>query len=187
VGQVQLNDRVFLALAAGAEVRPGSALHLVEAGRRVRGHGRVFQPTGIVRVEVVEGGLATAVVEQVYRMATPGNLVLPLPELPFVGGRAVAERGPEGTIVAFQQAAALHMTEDIAFLSLGRAAGVRVGDEFAAVLPRAREPWGVRPEIEVARLRVVRVDERTSTARVVALRQPALRPGMAVRRVARIP
>jgi hypothetical protein len=186
--QIQLYDQVYIALAAADGVRPGDRLHFFRPGREVRRHGRIFQPTGIATIAAVERDVATAVVIQIYGAMTVGDLALPLPNFPVPAGVApLAEAGPAGTIVAFQSLNALHMTQDIAFLDVGHGVGIREGDEFAVYLPAERRRWGVRPEVEVARLQVVRAGDRISAARVVTLEYPALEPGLAVRRVARMP
>jgi hypothetical protein len=139
-------------------------------------------------VAAVEDHIATAVVVQVYDAMTVGDLALPLPEFPVPAGVSpLPEVGLEGAIIAFQNIHALQMTQEIAFLNVGEVAGITEGDEFAVYLPRERRRWGVRPEVEVARLQVVRVGEQTSAARVVAMEYPALEPGLPVRRVARMP
>jgi hypothetical protein len=187
-GRIQVNERVHLALVAAGSVRAGDSLHLVRRGRGARSLGRVFHPTGIARVTAVEGSVATVVIDRVYGMITEGDLVLPLPAFDAPGEAApVAVAGPEGRLLAFEEAATLHMTQDVAFIDLGHASGIRAGDEFAVYRGRQARRWGVVPEVEIARLRVVRVDERTAAARVVSLQHPALEAGLVVRRVARMP
>lgn len=186
--QVQLHARVYLELSGTGTPGVGDQFHLVRPGRSVRPHGRMFQPTGIARVQEVSEGVAVAVVERVYGVILPGDLVLPLPRFAVPSGvDPVPEIGPEGVILAFQYPGILHMTQEVAILDLGSASGIRPGDEFSVFQPRRTRAWGVQPEVEVARLRVVRVDERTSAARVVGLQHPALAHGLAVRRVARMP
>jgi LysM repeat protein len=185
---IQLYDRVYVALAAGAATAAGDRLHFYRPDRVVRQHGRIFRPTGIATVAAVEGGVATAVIVQVFDAMTVGDLALPLAQFPVPSGvQPVADQGPRAAIVAFQSENVLYMPEDVAFLDVGAASGVREGDEFAAYLPAQRRGWGVRPQVEVARLQVVRVEERTAAARVVTLEYPALEPGLSVRRVARMP
>lgn len=186
--QIQLYDRVYLALSVPDAVRIGDRVQFYRPGRLVRSYGRIFHPTGIATVAAVEGGVATAVVVQVQDMITVGDLALPVVEFPVPPGVApVADAGPEGAIIAFQNPAAVQVTQEIAYLSLGGASGVSEGDEFVAYLPPQRRRWGVQPAVEVARLQVVRVGERTAAARVVSLEHPALETGVRVRRVARMP
>lgn len=186
--QIQLYDRVYVTLDAADAVRPGGRLHFYRPDRAIRQHGRIFLPTGIATVTTVEGNLATAVVIQVYDAMTVGDLAFPLPDFPVPSGvLPVEDSGPAASILAFQSQNAIYMKEDVAFLDVGTASGVREGDEFAVYLPAQRRAWGVRPEVRVARLQVVRVAERTAAARVMSMEYPALEPGLAARRVARMP
>jgi hypothetical protein len=185
--QIQQFDRVYMTVSRPDDVMVGDRLLLLRPGRRVGQHGRLYESTGVVRVEEVHGDVATIVVEEMYGAVAVGDAAVPLPDFTgLIGVRPRSAAGLEGRIVAFQAPHALQSVEDIAFLDLGRDAGVGEGDEFVVLLPAERRSWGVRPEIEVARLRVVRTTERTSAARVIGLQQPALEPGLPVRLVARL-
>jgi hypothetical protein len=186
--QIQPFDRVYLTLAPGAAVRGGDRLHLLRPGRRLERLGRIFHSTGIVRVLEVQGGTATVEVERMYDAIALGDLAVPLPDF-RLPPPATAEEGAarlEGRLVAFQEPHPLHNLFDLAFVDLGGASGVREGDEFVAVLPPEPREWGLRPEIVVARLRVVRAAERTAAVRVIELEHPALETGLSVRRVAKV-
>jgi len=185
--QIQLYDRVYVTLTDGG-IGVGDRLHFYRAHRAVRQHGRIYRPTGIATVAAVEGGVATAVIVEVFDAMWVGDLAFPLAEFPVPAGvQPVPEEGLRAAIVAFQSESALFMPEDLAFLDIGAESGVREGDEFTAYLPPQRRGWGTRPSVDVARLQVVRVWDRTATARVVSLEYPALEPGLAVRRIARMP
>ena len=184
--QIQLYDRVYMTVGRPGSVRPGDRLHLVREGRRIRPFGRIYEATGVVAVIEVEGAVATVVVEEMFDVVAVGDAALPLPTFEtMVGVQRRAATGVEGTIVAFRTPHALQSVEDVAFLDVGAGAGIREGDEFVAVLPPERRSWGVRPEIEVARLRIVRATPQTAAARVIDLEQPALEPGLRVRLVSR--
>jgi hypothetical protein len=186
--QVQVYDRVFVSLNAPDAVRIGDRIQFYRRDRRIARFGRIYQPTGIATIAAVDGRVATAIVTQLHDQLSPGDLVLPLERFPVPAGvLPVPEHGLQGSIVAFQQPAALYPTQQVAYLDMGDVSGVSEGDEFSAFLPSRRERWGVRPEIEVARLQIVRVSDRTAAARVIAVNYPALESGMAVRRVARMP
>jgi len=185
---IQQYDRLYIALSAADALRPGDRVHFFRPGRTIRQFGRVFHPTGVATVAAVDGAVATVVVVQVYDAISLGDLALPLPVFPVAPGvQPVAEAGPEGSIVAFQEVSALHSTQNIAFVNLGRTTGVSEGDEFVVYRPAERRTWGTLPAVEVARLQVVRVSEGTSAARVVSMKHPALVAGLPVRRVARMP
>lgn len=187
--QIHPRTRVYMKVAPGADLpRIGDALHLWRPGRAVRPHGRIYESTGTARVVAVDGGVATVEVDRLFSSVEIGDLALPAEPFTVPGG--VIPRpasGVEGQIVAFAFPQSAPSIEDVAFLNLGADAGVVEGDEFEVVLPPRRTAYGARPEIAVARLQVVRVSPRTSAARVVQLRQPALETGQVVRLVGKMP
>ncbi|MBA4156331.1 MAG: LysM peptidoglycan-binding domain-containing protein [Gemmatimonadetes bacterium] len=186
--QIQLYDKVFITLADAGTARIGDRLQFYRPGRAVRQHGRIFEPTGIATIAALDGNVATAVIVQVFDAVTVGDLAFPVADFPVPPGVSpIAATGLEGTILAFQNPHALQATQGIAFLNLGEGSGVGEGDEFVAYRPAQRRRWGTRPEVEVARLQVVRSGERTAAARVLSMDYPALEPGLAVRLVARMP
>ncbi|HEU0055002.1 MAG TPA: LysM peptidoglycan-binding domain-containing protein [Longimicrobium sp.] len=184
---IRLYDRVFVALS-GAAPRIGDRLQFIRPGRELRPHGRVYEVTGLGTVAAVEDQVATVVVVGMFDMVEPGNLTVPADRFPVrPGAMPVAAQGPQGTILAFENPHPAQSTEEVAFLDLGRQAGVREGDVFEVFLPRAARDWGTRPEIPVARLQVVKVTDATASARITNLSQPAVAVGLPVRRVARMP
>ena len=186
---VRLYDRVFVAVRDGAAApRIGDRVQFVRPDRELRPHGRVFVPTGVGTVAAVEDGTATVVVVGMYDMVAPGDWAVPVAAFPVrAGERPVASSAPQGAILAFAEAHPLQSVGETAFIDLGRQAGVREGDEFEVFIPRARRDWGNRPEVAVARLQVVKVTERTASARITSIEQPAVSVGLPVRRVLRMP
>ena len=183
--QIHPYDRVFVALAGPNLVRTGDQLHLLRREREITPFGRVYRSTGIATVAAVEGSTATVVIGRMYDKVAPGDLAVPFERVG--GGPEGALRGSggvelRGRIVAFQAQHPVQMTQEIAFVDLGLGSGVRMGDELVAYLPRQQREWGIRPEIEVARLQVVRITEQTASVRITGLRQPALEAGLPVRR-----
>ncbi|HEX5726448.1 MAG TPA: LysM peptidoglycan-binding domain-containing protein [Longimicrobiaceae bacterium] len=187
--QIMLYDKVFVALEDGAGVRVGDRLHFLRPTRELRPFGRVFVSTGIATVAALEGNVATAVVVRMYDPVNPGDLALPLERFPLRAGvrPRPGAAGLQGRIVGFRDDHPAQSTEELAFLDVGRREGVREGDEFEAYLPREARDWGVRPEVPVARLQVVRVMERSATVRITGLQQPAIAVGLPVRRTAAMP
>ena len=183
---IQLYDRVFMRVAGPLAV--GDRLQLVRPERAIAGHGRLFASTGMATVAAVEGEVATVVIDEMHDEVEPGDWALPVAAYPLVAGEMPRpSSGLEGRIVAFLAPHAVQALEDVAFLDLGGDAGVREGDEFVAVMPPTRASWGTRPEVEIARLRVVRVSRRTAAVRVVEIDQPALTAGLPVRLVGKMP
>jgi hypothetical protein len=185
---IQPYDRVYVALAAGAGTRVGDRIHFVRPARDIRPAGRVWESTGVATVAAVEDGVATVVMVRLFDEVRPGDLALPAARFAVPAGvRPVAATGLQGRILGFETPHPIAATQEYVFLDVGRQAGVREGDEFEAYLPREARNWGTRPEIRVGRMQVVKVTERTATVRLTSLEQPAMRPGLPVRRVARMP
>ncbi len=181
-------DQVYVTLAPGAGTRVGDRLHFVRPQRDLRNAGRVWQSTGLGTVAAVEDRVATVVMVRIYDEVRPADLALPAATFAVPAGvKPVAATGLQGQILGFEEPHPLHATQEYVFLDIGRTAGVREGDEFEAYLPREGRDWGTRPEIRVGRMQVVKVTERTSTLRITRLEQPAMRPGLPARRVARMP
>ncbi|HEX2191330.1 MAG TPA: LysM peptidoglycan-binding domain-containing protein [Longimicrobiaceae bacterium] len=187
--QISLYDRVYVALQQPGGLRVGDAVHFFRRDRELRPYGRVYVSTGIGSVEAIDGSVATVEVRTVYDVIAPNDLAVPAARFPVAAGVAPrASRGDlQGKLVGFGVDHALQSTQELAFLDVGAAAGVREGDEFAAYLPPTQREWGTRPEVPVARMRVVRVTDRTATARITGLEHPALQAGLPVRRVAEMP
>ena len=184
--QIGLNDRVYVALSGSARIRNGDGIHFFRPVRQVGAWGWVFQSTGIATVMAVQGGTATARIDRMYDKVAAGDLAVP-PE-PFAPVAVAPSKNASpigGLIIAFASPHPLQMPNEIVFLDLGADSGVQIGDEFVAFVPRQPRDWGIRPEIPIGRLQVVRVAGRTASARIVHLEQPALQPGIPVRRAVR--
>ena len=182
-------DKVYIRYRRSASPAVGDRLLLVMPGRGVGGWGRVIRPLGTVVVSAVDDDVITAVVGEQFELLEAGALAVPLERFPGAVDappQPIAD-GPRGVLIAFEQEQPLPATFDRAFVSLGREDGLEVGDELVAFLPERRAD-GVRlPPEQVARLRVVRVLERSATVQVVKLEQSSLRPGLPVQVVAKRP
>ena len=186
--QIQPYDRVFMKLDAPGAVAVGDRVQLLRRDREVRGYGRIYVSTGLARVAAVEGDVATVVVDVMHDDVRPGDWAVPVSSFPLmVGDAPQPASGLQGRIVAFESPHAAQTVEDVAFVDLGRESGVKEGDEFIAVQPPSEAAWGTRPEVEIARLQVVRVNRRTAAMRVVGMEHPALQAGLPVRLVAKMP
>ena len=184
---IQLYDRVFMKLPQPAQVIVSDRVQLVRRDRAVGRYGHIFISTGLATIVAIDGDVATVVIDAMHADVRPGDWAVPMT---FFSGVPVAPLQPatgDGRILAFESPHAAQMVEDLAFVDLGSGSGVKEGDELVAVLPRTAAPWGARPEIEVARLRVVRVSRSTSAVRVVTMQQPALEAGLPVRLVGKMP
>ena len=186
---ITLHDPVYLAVTRPGEIAPGDRVQLVREEAALPGVGLVFRVSGMVRVVEVEGTTATGEVVEVYHAIREGDLVLPVTPFPVAPGVTPmpVENGVEGRILAFQEPTLIPMTQNVVFVDLGAASGIREGDELLAFIPEQLRDWGLRPEIPVATLRVVRVTGQAASARVHALELPALEAGLPVRLVGRMP
>jgi LysM repeat protein len=185
--QIQPYDKVFAQLSPDAGARVGDRYLLLRPDRRIGTLGRIYISTGEASVSAVDGGVATVVVDRMFDRVMPGDLLVPLDRFAVAPGAPRPASDLSGHLVALERPTPVVSVQDLGFVDLGRSAGVQEGDEFAVVLPPEQESWGVRPEVVIARLQVVRVAEQTSTVRVTEMEQPALRAGLPVRRVARMP
>jgi hypothetical protein len=188
---VHPRDRIYVQRRGRSTPEVGDRILLVREGRRLRGWGRVFEPGAIGVVEEVSKDVLLVAVQQQFGTVGPGDLALPLAPLPEVSGRArPVTDGAEATLLGFVEEQPAYDFSDLGFVDLGERSGVAVGDEFEVYRPeRSSGGWNASrlPEESVARLRVVRVEERTATVRLIGLSQSSLRAGMPVRLVGKMP
>jgi hypothetical protein len=178
------NERVHVSMA-GAGVGPGDSLIVVRPGRYIGAWGRIMEPLALLRVDTVWSGAVLGRVVAQFGEARVGDAVLRMGAVPAiaVGEPEEVATGPAGELLQFVTPEPLYGTTDIAFISLGRSAGVGIGDEFAVYVPASNQT----PASHVGVVRVVRVGERTSTVRVVSVENQALRDGLAVRMIRKMP
>jgi hypothetical protein len=188
---VHPKDVIYVRRGGRTTPEVGDRLLLVREGRRVRGWGRVYAPRGVGVVEEIAKDVILVTVQEQFGTLGPGDLALPYTVFPGATGLAEpVEDGPEATLLGFEEEQPVYDYSDLGFVNLGGRSGVAIGDEFEAYLPeRVSGGWtGPRlPEERVARLKVVRVAERTATVRVVGMSQSGLRSGLPVRLVRKMP
>ncbi|HEU4560391.1 MAG TPA: LysM peptidoglycan-binding domain-containing protein [Longimicrobium sp.] len=186
---VQIYDKILVSTDSGMPAfRIGDRVQFIRAERLMQPYGRLFTPRGLGTVANVDGGTATVVVIRMFDPIGPGDLVMPAPAFPVPNNvRPAASADLQGRLVGFQREHTLQAVEELVVLDVGRQAGVKEGDVFEVFLPRQRANWGTRPEVHVGRMQVVKVTQRTATARITHLEQPAVAIGQPVRRVAKMP
>jgi hypothetical protein len=177
------HERVHVAVTGAAVA--GDGLLVVRAGRRVGMAGRIVEPLAILRVESVTGGVAVARVVSQFGDARVGDDVMRMTPVPAIGtGPAEAvSSGLPGLLLEFLSVEPLYGTTDLAFLSVGAADGVGIGDEFAVYVPATSGA----PAEQVGVVRVVRAEGRSSTARVVSVSSTALQGGLPVHLIRKMP
>ncbi len=186
-------DVLYLAYLTPERPAVGQRLVLVNVGRKVGSYGKVIRPAAVVDVRAKEREVMEVQVMDQFEPLTTGALAIPYEEFPApaLPKAEPVKDGATGEILGFSQDDALHGVEATAFISLGSANGIKIGDELEAYVP---EHWGNKkrvkellPQQKVADLRVVRVMERTATARVFHLAYPALDAGLPVRVTRKMP
>lgn len=182
--QIQPYDLVELRVSG--DLAPGDRVQLLRPVRRLEPYGRIFLASGSARILEIADGTARAEVDFFYDRVEVGDLAVPFPVYEVPGGAPVAAEGVQGTLLAFAHPQPLPAQDDIAFVNVGRASGVREGDEFLAYRRGGRPMQGAH-DVEIARLQVIRADASTSAVRVLELRQPALEAGLPIRLIARMP
>jgi hypothetical protein len=182
-------QKVYMVLPNPAAVERGQMLQIVREGRRVRPFGIIHEPTGVAQVVEIDGATATLEVQELYGPLSVGDLAVPLPDFTVpLGIRPVAVTPTiEGELIAFVEQQPVYSVQDIGFVDIGSGAGLAEGDVLEAIIDPERRRWGIRPEIRVARLQVVRVSDRTAAVQVISMEHPAIEPGMRVRLVAKMP
>lgn len=182
------NDAVHLGRLRGERPQPGDSLLIVRFGRRVADRGRIVEPLGVLRVDTGSATVVTARLIRQFGDPKIGDVLLPLRGIPAIGlGEPDSiEAGIEGHLLQFFIPESLHSTTDLAFLSVGHADGVGIGDEFAVYVPARgidNERAERLPPTRVGSVRVVRVAENSSTARVLGITHAALRDGLPIRMI----
>lgn len=180
------HEALYLSYEGASRPQIGDALLLARVGRKVSSYGRIVQPTAIVRVTALAPEVMTVVVEQQFDRVQHGDVALPLERFPLAPG---AELGPaladvQGKLVEFIERQALHGPTDRAFVDLGEAHGIGIGDELLAYVPERRS-GGLGserlPAEPIARMVVLRTTDRTSTVQITHIDQPVLEDGLPVR------
>jgi len=173
----------------GLEPAVGDTLQAVRYERREEPWGEVIVPMALLEVKRLWADSARAGVAQLYGDYQAGDPVVAVP--PYALDPALAAEPADveltGHVAAFEVEQVLLGTGESIFLDVGADEGVVLGDEFV-VLSR-QEDGAVERDVSDALtiVRVTRVTDATSTARVVSVRDPGTRPGDPVLLVRRLP
>jgi hypothetical protein len=196
-------DDLYIAYATSTAPPVGERLLVASVEREVPGGGaemHLIDPRAVVRVVAHDDEVMRVAIEEQFGRVIRDQVVLPLEFYPdFAAASAEPVQGEfdlEARIIEFTDDGPMPGPLARAFINAGSNQGVQVGDIFLAYLPprRATEWDGVRrtgteqiPAEAIAELRVVRVQERTSTVVVDHLSKPQLESGLPARRVRKMP
>lgn len=187
---VGLYDRFTMSFPGDRPAVEGERYLLLRVEELVDPWGVVVRPTGLATVVAVGRDVATAVLVEAYGRVLVGDWAARAQ--PFAMEPGVfpqdAQTGPQGHVVAMLDPQPLPSGEDIVFIDLGRRDGVAEGDEFEIYLGEREGRAGLAyPEEQIATGRVVRTTERTATLRIVTQRHAALKRGLPVRLIRKMP
>lgn len=185
-GTAMLYASVSVEAPAGEKLEVGDSVIAFYYGKDVQGFGRVVHPTGIVRITGTEGGKIFGSVVALYGPIRAGQFIIRAESFGDAGKRKavpVAD-GLTAAVLGWPGYMELKNPIDVLFLDKGKAAGVRPGDVFE--LRRTPANSGEMADL-MATLTVVRVGERSSTARVAKVEAPRIAVGVVARQVARLP
>ncbi len=168
--QIEMQDSRNLAI--------GDRLQTFRRGRVLSGIGQVMTPTSMVTVTRIEEAGVVAVVLNAFDRVREGDMVRPAPPFDLQPGDAPSLIAAGGTaqILGFGERHAVQKIGDIAFLDLGEAQGIAVGDEYILYMGDT-EGWSG----DVAgRLQVVGTRENTASARIIGIVSPIFTAGLTV-------
>jgi hypothetical protein len=139
--------------------------------------------------EVADGRIAGSVIA-VFGEIADGQYLLPVDPFASSGGSQaipVAD-GVQARVLGSASRQDLKGPQDVIFLDKGRREGVAPGDIFEVRREAKRRSDGSTDVPEtMAMLQVVRVGERSATARVINVRLPAFGEGAEARQIGRLP
>jgi hypothetical protein len=175
VGPARVRESVTIAESEGTHLEVGDLLQSFRTVREEREMGSVQRPTGILVVtEVSESGVIAMVSSEMDRIKV-GDMVRTPPDhtvRPNVLPVPV-ESNVVATILGFPEERQAQPVGAAAFLDVGEAEGISVGDIFRADVDEPGPFFGT----ELATLQVVLVEGDRSTARVIGLSHPTLLSG----------
>jgi hypothetical protein len=180
---------VAVAPPEGAAYKRGDTVVLVTVVPGPRGWGDIIVPTGLARIGDQTPRQTLATVLEMYGPIRAGQRVLPLDPATDPGAvEPVTVSGPTAEIIVSREPRDVAQPGMVMFASMGRAAGIRVGD-FVQVRrhpgPRLNGADTIDDLIAVAQ--VVHVGEKSCTIKLTRVIDPDIRPGTPVVRISTLP
>lgn len=174
---------------AGASYQVGDTVVLAIVNQGPKGWGHIVIPTGLARVESLGERQTLAMVISTYGPIRDHQVTFPLDPVSDPGRvQPVRAAGPAGTIIGGQARRELEQPNGILFTDLGRESGVRPGD-FVEIRRRPGQRPNASDTIDelMATAQVLRVDQRSSTIKLLRIVAPGIPAGTPVVRVATLP
>jgi LysM domain len=189
----QLYSYVAIVPPPDTTFKAGDLLESVVEPRTIPGYGSVVVPTGLLKVTSVDsaGGTLTAQVVAMFSTIASGQGVIPAPVYRARQGvRPVPvpeDSAITGTVIDLRTPHELAAVQNVIFLDRGSADGVQVGDIFD-ISGTAASTIGIGQVVqEQAKVLVVFTRQHVSSAIIVELERPDIRPGSSAREIYRMP
>lgn len=181
------NVDVLIALG-GLEPALGDSLKAVRRDREEGVHGHVVVAKALLEVNRLWADSARATVVKMYGDYAVGDPVVAVVSYaPDPAARPEpVDAGVTGAVIAFEVPQVLLGPGEFLFLDVGAERGVAIGDEFAVFSRVERAGPDAELEDALAVVRIVQVTERTSTGRVISIRDPGMRSDDPVRLIRRL-
>ncbi|HEX3159798.1 MAG TPA: LysM peptidoglycan-binding domain-containing protein [Gemmatimonadaceae bacterium] len=185
---LQVYETVYLTLPAGSDVSTGAQYVIYTLGERIWQLGQLVVPTGVVRVESAEPGLAVQarIVKQFQPIAI-GQRLLPFDTLAIGSTPPRPTSDGARTEVVWANDDPVPTVNDFVVLRAPSAGSMQPGDEVTLLRPMTREGGVAVPEGALARARVVRSGVGSVTAIIDAQAHPTVQVGTPGRVTARMP
>ena len=143
--------------------------------------GRLIKVLGVVEiVRPPVNGVAEARVLRAFDSIAIGDPVMPFVSPPVVPSQNTSQTPVTGMIVEFKEPRQVTGQDEIVYLDLGSQDGVALGDRFQ-VIRRGRRSVATLPDTTLGELKIIGLQQRTSTARVVQSSDALRRGDLAAR------
>lgn len=178
---------VLIALG-GLEPAVGDSLKAVRRAREEGVHGHVVIAKALLEVNRLWADSARATVVKMYGDYAIGDPVVAVApyDLDPAARPEPVDAGVTGGVIGFEVPQVLLGPGEFLFLDVGAERGVQVGDEFAVFSRAERDGANAALADALAVVRIVQVAERTSTGRVISIRDPGMRSNDPVRLIRRL-
>ncbi len=173
----------------GAAYQVGDTVVLATVKQGPKGWGNIVVPTGLALVKEVGERQSLATVISTYGAIRDGQVTLPLEPVNDPGKvQPVRATGPTGTIITSQSPREVKQPAGILFIDLGRETGIRPGDflEVRRLVVKRQNASDTIDEL-MATAQVLRVNDHSSTIRLLRVVAPGIEPGTPVVRIATLP
>lgn len=182
---IQPFDEIRIAWRGATLPSEGALIQLARVERTTSELGRVIQPTGLARVVERGASVVVAIVEDAYRRPRAGDLALMAPSFDLEAGEYAEETSGDltATVRGYARERVMQQIGDFAFLPVGSEQGVEVGDVFVA---EGDAQNGLAGDVAFT-VKVARVFENESSARIHDIRVPEFPRDAMVRRIRQMP